>query len=213
MANLVTDDAGLPIPQYMDSTSGAFAAMRGSNGAINVSDINFPSDGIFKVKIYAADGSLLPITSSGIPVVPTQAPVNNYVYQNSVWVPMTPDMLMHDTKVGNSGNALVVLARTATENSALLTNNYGARNLFILINVTAATGTITGVNISIPVGTTDTIYKTITLSTAITGVGQYIVSLGSDDATNKMAIPQGFKIGLVHSNTSSITYSVDYQLS
>ena len=41
MGNLLTDDAGLPIPQYMDMSTGMFAAMRGKNGGLAIYDLNY----------------------------------------------------------------------------------------------------------------------------------------------------------------------------
>ena len=36
MASLITDDNGLPMPQYQNQADGSFEALGGSNGAINV---------------------------------------------------------------------------------------------------------------------------------------------------------------------------------
>lgn len=213
MANLLTDDAGLPIPQYMDSTSGTFAAMRGTNGAIYTSDINFPSDGIHKVKIYGSDGNVLNVTSNGVPVACNQHAVNNYEYDTTTatWVPKTKGVLQKT--VGLNTNIIPSAARTASVSSSIILNEMGARNAFILLDVTATSGTITGIEIKIPITGTNVLYKTIALGSAISTVGKSIITFGLDDETNKVVIPQTFTIDLVHGDTNSITYSVDIQLS
>jgi hypothetical protein len=219
MAQLVNDDLGLPIPQYMSASTGLFEAMRGADGAIYVKNLNDPTDGVFKAKLYAADGSLLNVTATGVPVRCDQHAVNLYEYDSSsgTWVPkaktVIPDAPAAQKVVGSSATILASAVRTASVVSSSITNEMGARNAFLLIDVTATAGSITGVEIKIPVTGTNVVYKTITLGTAITAVGKSIVTFGVDDTTNKFGIPQTFVIDLIHADTSSITYSVDLQLS
>lgn len=216
MAQLLNDDLGLPIPQYMSMSTGLFEAMRGADGAIYVKNMNDPTDGIFKSKIYASDGTILNVTSAGVPVVCNQHAVNLYEYDSSTgtWVPKAKTTAAPAQKVvGSTATILASAARTASAVSSAITNEMGARNAFLLIDVTATAGSITGIEIKIPVTGTNVLYKTITLGTAINAVGKTIVTFGVDDATNKFALPQGFVIDLIHSDTSSITYSVDLQLS
>jgi hypothetical protein len=215
MAQLLNDDLGLPIPQYMSSSTGLFEAMRGSDGAIYVKNLYDPTDGIFKTKLYAADGSLLSVTAAGVPVVCNQHAVNMYEYDSvsGTWVPKTKTTQVPQKVVGSSANILASAARTASVASSAITNEMGANNAFLLIDVTAISGSITGIEIKIPITGTNVLYKTITLGTAISAVGKNIVTFGLFDATNNFAIPQTFIIDLIHADAQSITYSVDLQLS
>lgn len=139
MANLVTDDAGLPIPQYMDVSTGMFAAMRGKNGGIAVYDLNYDSKKIVNANILGSDGNPLIITPSGVPVVLAEQIV-------SVSTNTKHDYLLTDTIVN-------------TEHS---------RGLLVNLTITSGTGTLSGIKIKALINGNEIDYFTKTIDTPIT---------------------------------------------
>lgn len=117
------------------------------------------------------------------------------------------------------GTALASAARTATANSADI-SNVNARGVMVFLNVTAASGTgglVVRVQAKDPVSGQ---YMNINAApTAITANGStlYIVYPGSSGTgaaalSTAMVIPRTFRISVTHNDASSYTYSVGYSL-
>jgi hypothetical protein len=146
MANLVTDDAGLPIPQYMDVSTGMFAAMRGKNGGIAVYDLNYDSKKIVNANILGSDGNPLIVTAAGLPVVLSDQVI-------SVVTNAKHDYLLTDTIIN-------------TEHS---------RGLLVNISISSGTGTLSGIKIKAVINGNEVDYLTKTLDTPITSGSTLII--------------------------------------
>lgn len=107
-------------------------------------------------------------------------------------------------------------ARTASENSADLSNPY-ARGAVIVIDVTAVTATPSVVFTVKGKSALGSDYYTILASAAITATGQTVLRIypGLTAAANVTAsdvLPATWRVEAVHGDTDSITYSVSANL-
>lgn len=114
------------------------------------------------------------------------------------------------------GTLMASAARTASTNSSVQTN-YNARGIMVEIAITTAgTGSLT----MILVGTINSNTHILAGSTAITGVGKYLIELypGIGAAANEVNIrqsgtlPRMWDVRVNHSDASSWTYSVGHSL-
>jgi hypothetical protein len=107
-------------------------------------------------------------------------------------------------------------ARTATENSADLSNPY-ARGAVLVIDVTAVTATPSVVFTVKGKSALGSDYYTILVSAAITGTGQTVLRIypgltASANATASDVLPATWRVEAVHGDADSITYSVSANL-
>lgn len=107
-------------------------------------------------------------------------------------------------------------ARTATENSADLSNPY-ARGVVLVIDVTAVTATPSVVFTVKGKSTLGSDYYTILTSAAITATGQTVLRVypgltASANVTASDVLPATWRVEAVHGDTDSITYSVSANL-
>jgi hypothetical protein len=118
-----------------------------------------------------------------------------------------------DRKRGNvNATVLASAARTATNNSADLTN-YDGRGLHLVIDVTAASATP---SVTFTIQGKDELsgkYYTLLVSAAITGVGTTVLKVypGLTAAANLVAsdiLPRTWRVLATHADADSITYSV-----
>ena len=107
-------------------------------------------------------------------------------------------------------------ARTASENSADLSNPY-ARGAVIVIDVTAVTATPSVVFTVKGKSALGSDYYTILASAAITATGQTVLRIypgrtASANVTASDVLPATWRVEAVHGDTDSITYSVSANL-
>lgn len=107
-------------------------------------------------------------------------------------------------------------ARTASENSADLSNPY-ARGAVIVIDVTAVTATPSVVFTVKGKSALGSDYYTILASAAITGTGQTVLRIypgltASANAVASDVLPRTWRVEAVHADADSITYSVSANL-
>ncbi len=107
-------------------------------------------------------------------------------------------------------------ARTASENSADLSNPY-ARGAVIVIDVTAVTATPSVVFTVKGKSALGSDYYTILASAAITGTGQTVLRIypgltASANVTASDVLPRTWRVEAVHADADSITYSVSANL-
>lgn len=103
-------------------------------------------------------------------------------------------------------------ARTATENSADLSNPY-ARGAVLVIDVTAVTATPSVVFTVKGKSALGSDYYTILASAAITATGQTVLRIypgltASANVTASDVLPATWRVEAVHADSDSITYSV-----
>ena len=115
----------------------------------------------------------------------------------------------------HSGTLLASAARTATVNSANITN-YNHRGVHIIINVTAITATPSVVPTIQGYDPLSTTYYTLLTGVAITATGYTILKIypGIGAVANAAAndiLPNTWRISMAHADADSITYSVGYQ--
>lgn len=146
MGNLLTDDAGLPIPQYMDMSTGMFAAMRGKNGGLAIYDLNYDAKKVANINILDADGNPINISASGVPVV-----VSDQVLKTSTNV-------QHDYQLTDT-----------------IVNTERSRGVFVNLTISSGTGTLSGIKITLVVNGKEVDYYTKTLDTPITS-GSVLIS-------------------------------------
>ncbi|MEK7767335.1 MAG: hypothetical protein AAB368_13980 [bacterium] len=119
-------------------------------------------------------------------------------------------------RVTQEGTLLASAARTATTYSAVQTN-YGARGAFFWFTVTAfGTGTLSfKLALNDPVsGQLEWVLSPTAVSATgykIYLVGPFVNSLGNITSAANGQLPRLWKIGVVHTDASSHTYSVGYQ--
>lgn len=125
----------------------------------------------------------------------------------------------HDRLRGNSPSVTLFAsaARTANATSGVLTN-YNGRGVACVLNVTAKAGTTT-LNVRVlDAQNSGQEMGTIQFAAAIGGsyVAQFYPGLLNADFSQgggrSMAVPRAFQLGVVHSDASSITYSLTYQI-
>lgn len=119
------------------------------------------------------------------------------------------------------GTALDVLARTATTDSADLTNT-GRRNLILFLRVTAASGT-GGLQVQAqakdPLSGGYAAINSVPSAVIATGTYLYMFGPGCTNLNNGAAqissglIPRTWRVHVIHGDASSYTYSVGYSLS
>lgn len=116
------------------------------------------------------------------------------------------------TEGGSTVTVFASAARTATENSAVF-DNFGARGVHVIIDVTAASATPSVVfTIQGWSGVGDDYYDLLA-SAAITGTGTTVLKVfpGATAAANAAAndcLPPRWRVRAVHADADSITYSV-----
>lgn len=120
------------------------------------------------------------------------------------------------TNTNTDGTALASLARTATTNSADLTNGNG-KGGHIVLDVTA---TAVSPSVTLKIQGKDVVsgkYYDILESAAVTAIGTTVIKVhpGLTVAANSVAndiIPHTWRVVVTHSNTDSIQYSVGYSI-
>ena len=205
MSAIITDDNGIPIPQYFNNAVSLFQAMQGTDGAIYVIDKKLPTDGVMPIRLIGKDGKELPVTETGLPVVLSDASVNCMYYNGTRWL-----------EANNSCNMSIVTKAsytTGTKVSNKVYNN-GCKDAILTINMdTSATNSITQIDISIvDADGVSSPYKSITPTVPIT-TGIVSILFGVNDLTSKFVIPSEFTVSFVHSNASvALVYGANLQL-
>lgn len=195
MAVLKTDDIGNPIPQHYNPNIGDFESTHGTENAMYTKDISRPKDGIYPVKLTTPEGTNLPVTSMGIPVVLSANDMDNFVYNGIEWVEFTPSY---------TANIIAENAYINSSSSGVI-NNTGCKTCLLCIR--GSNLKIASIDIKLEFADGSVVYKNIAKS--ITGNDTIVFGLGTE---NDFAVPARFSVTVNHTDSTSMTYKVDIQL-
>jgi len=180
-------------------------------------------------RILLVDANYNPITTSN--ALPTQLMGSNFeqaigsaIPANAVMLGLSDGANLQAMRGNTEGTLLASAARTTSTSSPFQTN-YNAAGVFVVLNVTAASGTG---GLTVKIWARDTYSSTsIQLNpdpTAITAIGRYgymlypgasasgIAGAGWVNQFIPAALPRTWYVEVRHGDTSSYTYSVSYAL-
>ncbi len=205
MSSVVTDDNGIPVPQYFNDPLGIFQTMKGTEGAIYTIDKNYPVDGVNLVKIIGKDNKIVPITESGVPVILADASVNCMYHNGTRWLAANRSCNM-SILTKNSYSA-------ATNISSRVYNNGCKDAILTIVMDTSATNSIKRVDIAIvDAAGNSSAYKSITLADPIT-TGTVSIPFGINEANAKFIVPSEFTVNFIHTSAAiALSYSANLQL-
>jgi len=139
--------------------------------------------------------------------------------QDAVAVPVLYNASSYDRQRANTEvTALASAARTATVNSADLTN-YNARGVLVTLNVSAVTATpALTLSIEAKMGAVYEALLTATTAVTATGIHSYLVYPGVGAASGDVVqvagfpLPRTWRVTVTHGDTDSATYTVSASL-
>lgn len=207
---LIVDDIGQPVPQYLNEASGAFEPIKGANGAYSVKVTNAPTNGVYPVVLRCADNTtVLPVTTSGIPVqvnnLPISIEVSNFPETQVVTL---PEALVLNVQVANENLPVTVMNNTLGKEinacTGVVENTQRATSLFVHAKIKSGTGSLQGLKLQAVINDNTLDYLAKTLEVAITEGSSLFVFEGP--------LPLKMSITPVVSEASTLVVELDVQL-